>query len=185
MHEITELLRKWKSGDQQALDRLMRLADPELKKIAHNYMRSERAGNILQTTALVHEALIKLIRENIGLEDRKQFYRVVAKRMREVLFDYARKQGAAKRGNWPRQVDIAEAAKSSSEKSIELVNLAEALTELAKQDERKVAIIEYRFFIGLTIDETAELMGLAPSTVQRDWKFAQAWLQRYMTTSEK
>jgi RNA polymerase sigma factor (TIGR02999 family) len=185
MHEITELLHAWKSGDKEALDRLMPLVDQELKTIAHNYMRKERPGNVLQTTALVHEALIRLIKEKVRPEDRNQFYGFAAKRMRQVLIDYAKKQQAAKRGNRPHQVDLAEAEELSEEKSRELVMLDEALAELAKEDERQVAIIEYRFFIGLTIEETATVIGLSPRTVEREWKAAQAWLNRYMTTSGK
>ena len=185
MHEITELLHAWNRGDKEALNRLMPLVDPELKKIARNHLRKERPGNILQPTALVNEALLRLIKENIGPENRKQFYGRLRKRMRQVLIDYARSEGAARRGNRPRQVDIAEAENVSSEKSRELVKLDEALAELARTDRRKVVIIEYRFFIGLSIKETAHTMGLSARTVQRDWDFAQAWLKRYMTTPEK
>lgn len=184
MHEITELLHAWNSGDEQALNRLMPLVDPELKRIAHNYMRNEPAGNILQTTALVNEALIKLIKENIRLKDRNQFYGFLAKRMRQVLTDYAREQRAAKRGNRPQQVDLAEAENRES-KSGELLLLDEALAELGKIGERKVAVIEYRFFIGLGIEETAEVLGVAERTVERDWEFSQAWLKAYMTKSGK
>ena len=184
MHEITELLQAWKSGDEEALDRLMRLVDPELKKIAHNYMRNESRENILQTTALVNEALIKLIKENVRPEDRTQFYGFIRRRMRQVLVDYARAAETERRGNRPEQVDLAEAENLSKEKSRELIKLEEALAELAKENERLVAVVEYRFFIGLSIDETAEVMGVAPRTVERDWKYAQAWLKRYMTTSE-
>jgi RNA polymerase sigma factor (TIGR02999 family) len=183
MHEITELLQAWKAGDTQALDRLMPLVDPELKKIAHNYMCNERPGNILQTTALVNEALIKLIKENLTPENRNQFYGFIAKRMRQVLADYARAARAAKRGNQPQQVDFEEAAKVSSERSRDLVRLDEALSELAREDERLVSVVEYRFFIGLSLDQTAEVIGIAPRTVERDWKYAQAWLKRYLTTS--
>ncbi|HJP92260.1 MAG TPA: ECF-type sigma factor [Pyrinomonadaceae bacterium] len=183
MHEITELLHAWKSGDKEALDRLMPLVDPELKKLAHNYMRKERPGSVLQTTALIHEALIRLIKEKVRLEDRNQFYGFAAKRMRQVLIDYANKQQAAKRGNRPQQVDLVEVEELSEEKSKELVRLDEALAELAKEDERQVAIIEYRFFIGLSIEETATVMGLSPRTVVREWQAAQAWLKLYMTTS--
>jgi RNA polymerase sigma factor (TIGR02999 family) len=183
MHEITELLHAWKSGDKEALDRLMPLVDPELKRIAHNYMRKERPGSVLQTTALIHEALIRLIKEKVRLEDRNQFYGFAAKRMRQVLIDYANKQQAAKRGNRPQQVDLVEVEELSEEKSKELVRLDEALAELAKEDERQVAIIEYRFFIGLSIEETATVMGLSPRTVVREWQAAQAWLKLYMTTS--
>jgi RNA polymerase sigma factor (TIGR02999 family) len=183
MHEITELLDAWKSGDNEALNRLMPLVDPELKRIAHNYMRKERPGSVLQTTALIHEALIRLIKEKVRLEDRNQFYGFAAKRMRQVLIDYANKQQAAKRGNRPQQVDLVEVEELSEEKSKELVRLDEALAELAKEDERQVAIIEYRFFIGLSIEETATVMGLSPRTVVREWQAAQAWLKLYMTTS--
>ncbi|HET9711232.1 MAG TPA: ECF-type sigma factor [Pyrinomonadaceae bacterium] len=184
MHEITELLHAWKNGDDQARDRLMELVDPVLKKIAHNYMRNERPGNILQTTALVNEALMRLIKENLRPEDRNQFYGFLRKRMREVLYDYARAAGAIKRGERPQQVDLAEAENVSEEKSLDLIMLDEALAELAKESERQLAVIEYRFFIGLSIDETAEVMGIAPRTVQRDWDYAQAWLKRYMNTSD-
>lgn len=189
MHEITELLHAYNSGDEQAFNRLMPLVDSELKKLARNYMRQEQPGNILQTTALVNEALIKLIKEKIRLKDRNQFYGFVAKRMRQVLIGYAREQGAAKRGRRPEQVDTAEAEKLSSSKAIEkareLVTLDEALAELGKIGERKVAVIEYRFFIGLSIDETAEVMGVSKRTVERDWEFSQAWLKAYMTGIEK
>ena len=183
MHEITELLHAWKSGDEKALDRLMTLVDPELKKIAHNYMRRERPEHILQTTALVNEALIKLIKENLAPEDRNQFYGFIKRRMREVLVDYAKEQAAIKRGNRPHHVDLVEAENISSEKSRDLILLDEALAGFAKEHERQAAVVEYRFFIGLNIDETAEVMGIAPRTVQRDWEYAQAWLTRYMTTS--
>jgi len=185
MHEITELLHAWNNGDKEAFNRLMPLVDPELKKIAHNYMRQERPGNILQTTALVNEALIKIIKEQVKPEDRKQFYGFIARRMREVLIDYVRKQKAAKRGSEVRQVDMAQAEGFSSEKSKEIALLEEALAELATKDERKVAIIEYRFFTGLSIEETANVMGLSSKTVQRDWDFAQAWLKAYMNPSNK
>lgn len=183
-HEITELLREFKKGDKQALDRLMPLVDPELKRIARRYMRIEPPGELLQTTALVNEALIRLLKENLTPEDRGQFYGFVKRRMRQVLVDYARQRSALRRGNRPHKVDLSELEDLSSEKSKELVLLDEALIELAKNHERKVAVIEYRFFVGLSIEETAEVMGLAPRTVQRDWEYAQAWLNRYMTTSD-
>jgi len=185
MHEITELLQAWKCGDMQALDHLMPLVDPELKKIAHNYMRNESRENILQTTALVNEALIRLIKENLTPENRNQFYGFIAKRMRQVLADYARAARAAKRGNNPQQVDFTDAEEVSSEKSNDLIMLDEALAELAKENKRLVAVVEYRFFVGLSIDETAEVMGVAPRTVERDWKYAQAWLKRYMAKSDQ
>jgi RNA polymerase sigma factor (TIGR02999 family) len=174
MHEITELLKAWNNGDTQALEKLMPLVDQELRKIAHSYMRKERPGHILQTTALVHEALIKLIRENVSLDNRKQFYVVVAKRMRDVLVDYVRRRPKAE------HVDIDEAVISEN-KSKELLMLNEALTKLATISERQVTIVECRYFIGLTLKEIADLLGTSPATVDRDWRFARAWLKTQLT----
>src|SRR6185503_6368789 len=159
MHEITDLLKAWSNGDTQALEKLVPLVDDELRKIAHNYMRNERAGHILQTTALVNEALIKLIRENISWENRGQFYGFVARRMHQVLVDYANKELAAKRGKRPDQVDLLEVEEQASEKPKEVLMLEEALIKLAKIDERKAKIVECRFFIGLSIPEIADHLG--------------------------
>lgn len=182
MHEITEILKAWNNGDKQALDRLMPLVVHELKKIAHSYMGAERPGNILQTTALVNEAIMKLIPEKISFEDRKQFYGLVAKRMRQVLVDYAKRQSAVKRGNWAiEQFDEVKAKDLSSERSSELLMLDHALTKLAQEDEVKATIVECHFFIGLTMAEVADLLGLSKSKVERDWNFTRAWLKREMT----
>lgn len=178
MDEITDLLKAWGAGDMKALDKLLRLVDPELKKIAKAYMRRERPGHILQTTALVNEALMKLLREDIGYENRKHFYGFVARRMRQVLVDYAR----TTRG---RGVDISEAERQSSEKSEELILLDQALSKLASIDERKATIVECRHFIGLSRKEVAELLDLSQSTVDRDWNFARDWLKREMTGNSK
>ncbi len=182
MHEITEILKAWNNGDKQALDRLMPLVVQELKKIAHSYMGAERPGNILQTTALVNEAIMKLIPEQISFDDRKQFYGLVAKRMRQVLVDYAKKQSAVKRGSWSiEQLDEIKAKDLSFERSGELLMLDHALTKLAQEDEVKATIVECHFFIGLTMAEVAELLGLSKSKVERDWNFTRAWLKREMT----
>lgn len=182
MDQITELLEAWNDGDEQALDKLMPLVVEELKKIAHKHMRAERPGNILQTTALVNEVLLKLIPEKLSFENRKQFYGLVAMRMRRVLVDYARKESTVKRGERRiERLDDANAKDPSSERSSELLMLHEALTKLAKMDERKATIVECHFFIGLTIAEIAELLGLAKTTVERDWRFTRAWLKREMT----
>lgn len=174
MPEITELLRAWSSGDKKALDELMPLVDQELKKIAHAYMRNERQGNILQTTALVNEAVIKLIRENISYQNRKHFYALVAKRMRQVLVDYARKE--------PKEyVDIDNTVLSIDQRPKEILLLDEALTEFAKEYERAATVVECRHFIGLTIKEVSEVLGIAERTVERDWEFALAWLNKYMS----
>jgi len=180
VHEITELLQAWSNGDTHALDKLIPLVDRELHKIAQRYMRDERAGHILQTTALVNEALIRLIRENMSFENRKHFYGIVAKRMRQVLYDYAKEQSAAKRGAGAQQVEL-DAKDERSEKSKELLMLEAALTKLGHIDERKLTIIECRFFIGLNHQEIAELLGTSATTVQRDWRFARSWLKTEMT----
>ena len=182
MNEITEILKAWNNGDEEALDRLMPLVLQELKKIAHKYMRGERPGNILQTTALVNEALIKLMPEKINFEDRKQFYGLVAKRMRQVLVDYAKKQSAAKRGKWAiEQLDSRKTKALSSERSKEVLLLDAALTKLAQKEELKATIVECHFFIGLTIAEVADLLGVPKTTVEREWNFTRAWLKREMT----
>jgi len=173
-HKITELLKAWGNGDTQALNRLMPLVDRELKKIARKYMRREDREHILQPTALVNEALIKLIRENLSYENRRHFYFLVAKRMRQVLIDYARRETNIE------HLDVDEAV-LPVERSKELLMLDEALEKLAELDERKAKIIECRFFIGLTVAETAELLGVGTATVERDWSFSRSWLKQQMT----
>lgn len=175
MPEITELLKAWNSGDEQALDQLIPLVDTELKTIAHAYMQKERPGNILQTTALVNEALIKLIRDNIRYENRKQFYSLVARRMRQVLVDYARRTPHAE------YIDMENAVIPDKHRPKEILRLDEALTEFAKKYERPAAVIECRHFIGLTIKEVAEVLDIAEKTVERDSEFALGWLNKYMS----
>lgn len=174
MAEITELLQAWNKGDKAAMDKLMPLVDHDVKRIAHNYLRNERAGHILRTTALVNEALMKLIRENISWENRQQFYGFIARRMQQVLIDYAKKTPKVE------YIDINDAV-ISDQKSRELLRLDRALEELAEFDQRKATIVECRFFIGLTIPETAELLGVGRATVERDWGFTRSWLKQRMT----
>lgn len=182
-HQITELLQAWSKGDSQALADLIPLVDHELRNIAHAYMKRERTGHILQTTALVAEALIRLLgQDNISWQSRKHFYALVAKRMRQVLIEYAREQLAAKRGNRIEHIDVAEAVWISVEESQELVMLHEALLKLAKLDERKAKTVEYRHFGGYNLEEIAELLEVSQSTVEREWRLARAWLRREMTT---
>ena len=173
MQEITKQLKAWKEGDQQALNKLLPLIDKELRKIAKRFLRYEGPGNLLQTTALVHEVLIKLIRENFSYENRKQFYVLVAARMRQVLIDYARK---AKKAEYA-DVDV---ETLQDRRAKELIQLDAALKELARSHERKVKVVECRFFIGLTRKETAELLDISPTMVDRDWRFARAWLKQAM-----
>lgn len=181
-HQITELLKAWGQGDSQALAKLIPLVDHELKKIAHAYMSREKAGHTLQTTALVDEALIRLMEgQKVDWQSRTHFYSLVARRMRQILIEHARQQLTAKRGNRAEHIDADEAIFLSSEKSHELVLLDEMLTELAKLDERKAKVVEYRYFAGFTLEEVAELLGVSQSTVEREWRLARAWLKREMT----
>ena len=170
MHEITELLQAWNRGEEKALDKLVPLVDQELKNIAHGYLRREREGHILQTTALVNEALIKLIKENVSWENRRQFYAIVARRMRHVLIDYAHKEP---RGGKTELTDEL----SANEKSKELRMLGEALTKLAGMNKRLATVVECHHFIGLTLSDTAKVLGVSQATVDRDWRFARSWLK--------
>jgi RNA polymerase sigma-70 factor, ECF subfamily len=180
-HQITELLEAWSKGDLQALDKLLPLVDHELRKLAHAYMSREKPWHTLQTTALVNEALIRLIGREITWTSRKQFYALVAKRMRQVLTDHARAQLAARRGGRPELVAIDDVVGLSDEKSREMLMLDEALTKLGEIDERKAKIVEYRYFGGFTLEEVAEILEIAPATIERQWRLARSWLKQQMT----
>lgn len=183
-HEITELLQAWSRGDAEALGKLIPLVDRELKKIAHAYMRKERPGHILQTTALVDEALIRLIRaEKINWDNRKHFYALIAQRMRQVLVDYARKQ-ITKGGTRVAQVGVSEADKLPAKASEELLDLHQALTKLATLDARKAKIVEQHYFGGFTFAEIAKVLGVSKSTVEREWRFARSWLMSEIKDGE-
>lgn len=178
-HEITELLQAWSKGDSHALSKLIPLVDDELRKIARTKMAGERSGHILQTAALINEALMRLITtEGIDWQSRTQFYGIVANRMRQVLVDYARKQKASKRGNRAEHIDINEAVFLSSETSEELLMLDEALTKFAKFDELKAKIVEHHYFGGFTLKEVAEILDIPLSTVESELRLAKAWLRR-------
>lgn len=177
MNEITKLLKAWKDGDKEALDKLMPMVVDELKKTAKKYMSAERPGNIHQTTSLVNEALKRLLPEKINFEDRKHFYGLVAKRMRQVLIDEARRR----RRRPVDQFDDSHAEKFFPERSKKLLMLDDALTKLAKEDELKATIVECHFFIGLTIAEVADLLGLSKTKVEHEWRFTRSWLKRQMT----
>jgi RNA polymerase sigma factor (TIGR02999 family) len=184
-HEITKLLQAWSNGDSQAFAKLIPLVDHELKKIAHAYMNEERSSNILQTTALVHEALIRLMEgQTINWQNRTHFYSLVARRMRQVLIEYARHQLAVKRGNRPERVDADEVALMSAEVSQEILTLNEALLKLAEIDDRKCRLVEYRYFGGFTLEEIAAMLEVSPSTVDREWRLARAWLKRELSARE-
>jgi len=185
-HEITELLQAWSKGDSHALSKLIPLVDDELKKLARAKMAGERSGHILQTAALINEALMRLIAtERIDWESRTHFYSIVAKRMRQVLVDYARKQSAAKRGNRAEHIDVNEAVLMSSETSEELIMLDEALTKLAKTDELKAKIVEHCYFGGFTQKEVAKILDIPLTTVEREWRLAKSWLKREITSESE
>ncbi len=179
--EVTQLLADWSNGNQAALDKLMPLVYEELHRLAHRYMNRERPGNSLQTSGLVHEAFMKLVdQRNVRWQNRAHFFGIAAQLMRRILVDYARSRQYAKRGGDAHQVSLDEGLIVSEERGAEVVALDEALIGLAAIDSRKSQIVELRFFGGLSIDETAEVLGVSPGTVMRDWTLAKAWLRREM-----
>lgn len=179
--EITDLLKAWSNGDSEALEKLVPLVDEELRKIAHAYMSRERPGHVLQTTALVNEALIRLLGgERINWHSRKHFFSLVARRMRQVLIEYARKRLAAKGSGAAEHIDLDNAVFSPA-MSEELRLLDDALTKLAEVDPLKAAIVENRYFGGYTLKEVAELLDISEGQVEREWRFARSWLKREIT----
>jgi RNA polymerase sigma-70 factor (ECF subfamily) len=176
---LTELLLEWRSGDVDALQKLTPLVYGELRRIAHRYMKRERAGHTLQTTALVNEAYLRLAAEHrIDWEGRNHFFAVMSQVMRHILTDHARRRGYAKHGGDLKQVSLGETDLMSPERASELVALDESLSELASFDSRKSKVVELRYFGGLSLEETAEVLGVSLMTVRRDWRAAKAWLYR-------
>ncbi len=175
---VTELLKKWSGGDAAALEELTPLIYAELHRIAKSYMRRERDGHTLQTSALVNEAYVRLINwETAKWENRAHFFGVSAQLMRRILVDFARKRPKIKDG-YARHVSLEEAFTVTAEKDADLVALDEALNELAQFDERKAKIVELKFFGGLSVEETAEVLKISGVTVMREWSKAKAWLYR-------
>lgn len=183
-NEVTRMLVAWSNGDEAARDQLMPLVYDELHRLAKQYMNRERPGHTLQTSALVNEAFLRLVdQRDVHWQNRAHFFGIAAQMMRRILVDYARNRRYAKRGGDARQVSLDEAAIVSSERVAEVVALDDALKGLAEFDPRKSQIVELRFFGGLSIDETAEVLAVSPGTVMRDWTLAKAWLRREMTAS--
>ena len=177
--EITALLVAWGDGDETALNELTPLVHDELRRLAHHYMGGERAGHTLQTTALVNEAYVRLIDwKNVRWQSRAHFFGVSAQLMRRILVDFARSRAYQKRGGGVLAVSLDEAAFVSDEKGADLVALDEALGSLAKLNERQSKVVELRFFGGLSVEETAEVLKVSSGTVERDWSLARAWLHR-------
>jgi RNA polymerase sigma factor (TIGR02999 family) len=176
-HEVTQLLIDWSNGDESALERLLPLIDEELRRLAHRYMRRERAGHTLQTTALVNEAFLRLVhRKNLRWQNRAHFFGLAAQVMRTILVDHARSHACAKRGGAARNLELDEALVVSTQKAAEVIALDEALKQLALIDPRQSRIVELRFFGGLTVEEAAEVLHLSPVTIKREWSTAKAWL---------
>jgi len=178
-HEVTQLLIDWSNGDRAALDRLLPVVDQELRRLAHHYMRRERPGHTLQTTALVNEAFVRLVnRKSIQWQNRAHFFGIAAQLMRNILVDHARSHACAKRGGGAEDLELDEALVVSQQKASEVIALDEALKELALIDAQQSRIVELRFFGGLTVEEAAEVMRVSPATIKREWSSAKAWLYR-------
>jgi RNA polymerase sigma factor (TIGR02999 family) len=184
-HQITQLLVRWRAGDQRALDELMPLVYDELHRLAAHYMRGERPGHTLQTSALVNEAYMRLAgHEEIQWQDRAHFFAIAAQAMRRILVDHARRRGNQKRGGDAHKVALDEALIVSADRAADVVALDDALARLAEIAPRKSQLVELRFFGGMSIEETAEVLKVSPGTVMRDWTFAKAWLLREITGGE-
>lgn len=179
--QVTVLLRKWSEGDENALEQLTPLVYDELHRLAHQHMRRESAGHVLQTSALINEAYLRLVDQpRIQWESRAHFFGIAARLMRRILVDDARKRNSAKRGGSLIQVPLDEIENLAQHQAANVVAVDEALQRLEAIDTRQSQIVELRFFAGLSIDETAELLKVSPGTVMRDWTFARAWLKSQM-----
>jgi RNA polymerase sigma-70 factor, ECF subfamily len=178
-HDVTQLLIDWSNGDQAALDRLVPVVEQELRRLAHHYMRHERAGHTLQTTALVNEAFVRLVnRKSVQWQNRAHFFGIAAQLMRTILVDHARSHACSKRGGGADKVELNEALVISQHKASEVIALDEALKELELIDPQQSRIVELRFFGGLTVEEAAEVLHVSPATIKREWSTAKAWLYR-------
>ena len=181
-NEVTQLLVSWSNGDTAALEQLIPLVYAELRRLARRHMGRENPGHTLQTSALINEAYVKLVdQQNVQWQNRAHFFAVAAQVMRHILIDHARRYQYAKRGAGARKVPLEDVEVMTDGRASELVALDEALTGLSALDPRKSRIIELRFFGGLSIDETAEVMKVSPITVMREWRAARAWLRREMS----
>ena len=177
MADVTALLAKWRQGDKAALDALVPLVYEELRRLAHLRLRREPSGNQLQTTALVHEAYLRLVDvKRIAVDTRTHFFAIAARVMRQVLVDQARRQRAGKRGGGATMLTLDEATSSVLPNMVDVIALDIALRDLAAVDERLCQVVELKYFAGLTIDEAAAALNVAAVTVERDWAVAKAWL---------
>ena len=181
--DVTQLLVNWSRGDQAALDQLMPLVYGELRRLAAAYLRRERSNHTLQSTALVHEAFLRMVnQQDVQWKNRAHFYGIAAQMIRRILVDYARSQHAEKRGAGAVKLELDEAmAVAQTNSEVDLLSLSDSLDRLAQLDERQSRVVELRFFAGLSIEETAEVLQLSPASIKREWQTARAWLFREMT----
>jgi len=180
--DVGGLLRAWSSGDSTALDRLTPIVYDELRRLARYYLRGERQDHSLQTTALVHEAYLRLVdHTRMEWQDRAHFFAVSARVMRRILVDHARRRNV-KRGRGLRRVSLDQATIVGGDRPADLAALDDALTSLAERDPRKAQVVEMRFFGGLSVEESAEVLGVSPVTVMREWRTAKAWLYRELAS---
>jgi RNA polymerase sigma factor (TIGR02999 family) len=183
--EVTALLRRWHAGDEDAYRQVFSILYSELRRQAAQQMRRQRGGDTLQTTALVHETFMRLVGAQVDWRDRRHFLAVAARAMRQLLVDLARAQGSAKRGAQAPHLSLESNVAAGDPPLLDLIAIDEALKTLATLDPRKVKVIELRFFAGLTVEETAEVLEVSPDTVARDWRLARTWLLRELDTSSK
>lgn len=183
-HQITKLLNDWREGDEFALEQMMPLVYDELRVMAKRYMNSQPSGHTLQTTALIHEAYLKLAKDKDNrFENRKHFFGVAAQAMRHILVDHARSKRSEKRGGSAKVVSLENAPVVSTERASEIIALDDALKALEQLDERKGRVVELRYFGGFSVEETADVLNISVETVTRDWRFAKTWLLRELQSN--
>jgi RNA polymerase sigma factor (TIGR02999 family) len=180
---VTELLVAWGEGDKAALDELMPVVYDELRRLAQNYLSRERKGHTLQTTALVHEAYLRLIdQRSVNWQNRAQFFGIAAQMMRRILINHAKERNAKKRQGYATKVSLDDAVSFFENRELDLMALDEALNGLAELDSQQTQIVELRFFGGLTIEEVSEVLGISPATTKREWDSAKLWLRRQLSS---
>jgi RNA polymerase sigma factor (TIGR02999 family) len=177
---VTRLLVEWTDGNQGALEALLPLVYDELRRLARGYLQRERPGHTLQSTALVHEAYMRLVDQDVSWQNRAHFFGIAAQMMRRILVDHARTRNAAKRGDGACMVTLDEGLVATEQRDVNVIALDTALDKLAKLDSQQGRIVELKFFAGLSIEEIAEVLKISPATVKRDWVMAKAWLYREM-----
>lgn len=180
---VTQLLHAWGKGDEAARDELIPLVYDTLRRIARHQLRGERAGHTLETTALINEAYLKLVEQSVSWQSRAHFFGIAARLMRQLLVDYARARQRLKRGGDMQQISLTDVAGIAQEQAVDLLALDDALQILSEVDPQSSRIVELRFFGGLTIEETAQVMGISTPTVERGWRAARAWLQTELSPS--